>query len=136
MSTPRVHTVRLLDAPGATLTVACPDWCVSDHADEKTRGTLAADFTHKGAELALPSPAADDEPLMSARIEHGPFSHSLRTPVMGVWPVADMDPDQVHAFAEQLRAFADALDCLSVDLDDARLTARDARLAALGGDAS
>jgi hypothetical protein len=134
----RVHVIPLLDAPGATLTVTCPEWCVSDHADEETRGTLAADFTHKGEELVLPSPSADDEPLMSARIEHGPFSHCLRTPVMGVWPAAgDMGPDQVHAFAEQLRAFADALDCLSVDLDDARLTARAERLDALdarGGD--
>ena len=128
--TPRVHTVRLLDAPGATLTVTCPDWCVSDHADERARGVFAADFTHQGAELVLPSPAGEDEPLVSVRIEHSPFSYSLRTPVVSVWPDdADMSPDQVRAFADRLRAYADDLDCLSVDLDDARLNARNKRKA-------
>ncbi|MEF9904762.1 DUF6907 domain-containing protein [Streptomyces sp. P9-A2] len=122
---PRVHTVRLLDAPGATLTVTCPDWCVSDHADEKTHGTFAPDFTHHGEELALPSPT-DGEPTLSARISHAPFSSIQREPVMGVWPAnGDMGPDQVHEFADRLRAYADALDCMSVDLDDARLNARD-----------
>lgn len=122
----RVHTIRLLDAPGATLTVTCPDWCVSDHADEKTRGTFAPDFTHHGEELVFPAPGGG-EPMLSARITHAPFSSILREPVMGVWSASeDMGPDQVHEFADRLRAYADALDCLSVDLDDARLNARDA----------
>ena len=125
---PRIHTGRLLDAPGATMTVTCPDWCVSDHQDETTRGTFAADFTHQGAELVLSSPAAGDAPLISARITHAPFSHVLREPVMGVWPAdEEMGAEQVSGLADRLRAFADELDSLSVDLDDARLTARDAR---------
>ncbi|MEU0217080.1 hypothetical protein ABZ281_19035 [Streptomyces sp. NPDC006265] len=128
VSGPRTHTVRLLDAPGATMTVTCPDWCISDHQDEMTRGTFAADFTHQGAELVLPSPAAGDAPLISARITHAPFSHALREPVMGVWPAdEEMGAEQVSVLADRLRAFADELDSLSVDLDDARLTARNAR---------
>ncbi|MFE9922292.1 DUF6907 domain-containing protein [Streptomyces sp. NPDC005774] len=124
VSAPRVHTIPLLDAPGATLTVTCPDWCVSDHADEKTRGTFAPDFTHRGEELVFPAPGGS-ETMLSAQITHAPFSSILREPVMGVGSASeDMGPDQVHEFADRLRAYADALDCLSVDLDDARLNAR------------
>ncbi|WP_406355019.1 hypothetical protein OHB56_21120 [Streptomyces sp. NBC_01635] len=126
----RVHVIRLLDAPGATLTVTCPEWCVSDHADEKTRGTFAPDFTHRGEELVFPAPGGG-ETMLSAQITHAPFSSILREPVMGVSSASeDMGPDQAHEFADRLRAYADALDCLSVDLDDARLNARGPR----GGD--
>jgi hypothetical protein len=122
----RVHTIRLHDVPGATLTVACPEWCVSDHRHDVEHGVFAADLTHIGE--AVDMPAADDTsaPIMRVRIWQTPFSSGPgpRHPVAALdEPEQEMDPEQLCALAEQLRTYADALDELSVELDDARRTA-------------
>lgn len=126
---PRTVAVPLLDVPGATLTVTCPQWCVTDHGLDVMRGVLAADFTHLGPWADL-DPSEDDQPVLSVRIEQRPFSTECPGPVACTSPVAgqggdDLAPDQVYALADQLRAFADVLDDLGVDLDDARRTARE-----------
>jgi hypothetical protein len=132
---PRTVVVRLLDTPGAMLTVTCPEWCVTDHFTEVQRGVLAADFTHLGVWADLDT-GEDDAPVLSVRIEQRPFSAACREPVACTSPAAgqgsdDLAPDDVFALADRLRAFAESLDALGVDLDDARRTARTERGGAL-----
>ncbi|WP_405924733.1 DUF6907 domain-containing protein [Streptomyces sp. NBC_00035] len=129
---PRVHTIPLRDAPGATLTVTCPEWCTTDHYLDIQNGVLAADFAHLGAWADL-DPSQDDRPLLSVRIEQWPFGSKHREPMVCTSPAGgqggeeDLTPEDVRALADQLRAFAADLDELSVDLDDARRTAREGR---------
>ncbi|MER5384475.1 hypothetical protein ABT040_30150 [Streptomyces sp. NPDC002688] len=123
---PRVVTVRLLDTPGATLTVTCPTWCVSEHRDEAEHGTFAVDFTHYGRDSAVSVDGV--EPILSARIAQSPFTSKGPEPVVMTWPEAgatngQLSPDEVYALADQLRAYADTLDELAVDLDVARRAA-------------
>lgn len=125
---PRTVVVPLLDTLGAALTVACPEWCTSDHSLDVQRGVLAADFTHHGARQEL-TPGEDGASVLSVRIEQWPFAAASREPFAALWSACgqveeELTPDGVYALADRLRADADALDCLGVDLDDARRTAR------------
>jgi hypothetical protein len=127
----RTHTIRLLDSPGATLTVTCPEWCRSDHAEDRVHGTYMVDFAHRGWEEALHIDLGDGtaEDVLMCEITQYPFGRDMRQPVAVMWPTlgmaeAHMDPAQMCALAEQLRTYADALTELSVELDDARRTAR------------
>jgi hypothetical protein len=120
--------VPLLDAPGATLTASCPEWCTDSHATDMQRGVLAADFTHHGTRQDLP-PGEDGAPVLSVRIEQWPFASAGREPFAALWSACgqvedELTPDGVYAFAVRLRAFASALDALGVELDDARRSAR------------
>jgi len=126
----RTIVVPLLDSPGATLTVTCPEWCTSDHRRDVEHGTFAADFTHHGTAEELG--AGGDDPLLSVRIEQRPFSCGNWAPMAATWPEAGPDngeltADGVYALADRLRAYAEALDELGVDLDCARATDRQAR---------
>lgn len=125
----RTHTVRLLDEPGATLTVACPAWCQSDHAEDRVHGTYMVDFAHRGWEEAFHVDLGDGtaEDVLICEITQYPFGRDMRTPVAVMWPTlgmteAHMDPDQLCALGEQLRSYADSLTDLSIELADARRT--------------
>lgn len=127
----RTHTIRLLDAPGATLTVHCPDWCTGDHAEDVTHGTYMVDLAHRGYEEALHVDLGDGgtEDVLITEITQYPFGRDMRQPTAVLWPTlglseGHLDPDQMCALAEQLHAYADALIELSVELADARRTAR------------
>ncbi|MFE9766840.1 DUF6907 domain-containing protein [Streptomyces sp. NPDC005808] len=118
---PRVHTIPLHNAPGATLTVTCPEWCVSDHREEVEHGAYAGDFSHLGAQVEL---APGGEAILSACLAQSPFSSGERKPVVSTWPVTNGDLDErgLWDLASQLRAYADDLDDLVVDLMNARST--------------
>ncbi|MGA5487261.1 DUF6907 domain-containing protein [Streptomyces pseudogriseolus] len=126
----RTHTIRLLDSPGATLTVRCPDWCESDHAEDETRGTFLEDFAHRGAEEALHVDLAEGghEDVLLVEITQYPFGRDLRQPTAILWPSLGLteehlDPDRLSAFAGQLREYAHALEQLTVRLEAARVEA-------------
>ncbi|MFE6521883.1 DUF6907 domain-containing protein [Streptomyces sp. NPDC057794] len=130
-SGPRVHTVRLLDSPGATLTVTCPDWCESDHSEDETQGASLEGFAHRGTAKALHVGRADGdhEDVLLIEITQYPFSRGTRRPMAVLCPSSEhaeehLDVEDVYALARQARAYADALDELGVTLDDARRTAR------------
>lgn len=123
----RTHTIRLLDTPGATLTVTCPEWCQSDHAEDVVHGTFLVDFAHRGWEEALHVDLGDGstEDVLLCEITQYPFGRDMRKPVAVMWPTlgmteAHLEPAGVRALADQLRTYADALDDLSVELMDAR----------------
>lgn len=124
----RTHTVRLLDEPHATMTVRCPSWCESDHAEDETHGTFAQDFAHRGAEEALHVDLGDGdaEDVLLCEITQYPFSSSeLRTPTVLLWPTLGMteghlDADGLCALAGQLREYATALDELAKRLEAAQ----------------
>lgn len=116
---PRVHTIPLHNAPGATLTVTCPEWCVSEHREEAEHGAYACDFSHMGAQVEL-SPGG--EVLLSASLAQSPFGSGDRRPIVATWPETNGDLDErgVLDLADQLRDYADDLDDLAVDLLNAR----------------
>ncbi|WP_119581056.1 DUF6907 domain-containing protein [Streptomyces europaeiscabiei] len=135
----RTHTVRLLDAPGSTMTVRCPSWCASDHAEDETHGTFAADFAHRGGEEALHVDLGDGdaEDVLICEITHYPFSSSdLRTPTVVMWPTLGMteghlDAPKLFGLADQLRQYATALDEVAIDLQNAQEETEEARRADL-----
>lgn len=122
----RTHTIPLLDAPGATLTVTCPSWCTDTHAEEATRGVHAVDFAHHGYEHALPVGASDDrDEVLLVQVHQYPFGSDLRKPAAVLWPTlgtpeAHLDPDGLCALADRLRQYADELVDLSLSLAHAR----------------
>lgn len=127
VSEPRTVTVRLLDAPGATMTATCPAWCQSDHAEDTLHGTYAADFAHRGGEEALHIDLGDGgaEDVLICEITQYPFGSDLRTPTAVLWPTLGMteghlDQRGLFALADQLRGYADALDEVAVTLDHIR----------------
>ncbi|MFF4270143.1 DUF6907 domain-containing protein [Streptomyces sp. NPDC001536] len=129
----RTHAIRLLDSPGATLTVTCPKWCQADHQEDVTHGTFLEDFAHRGTEEALHVDLGDGthEDVLLCEITQYPFGRDLRRPTAILWPSLGMteghlDRDGVFRLADQLRAYADALDDLAVDLENARRTGRKA----------
>lgn len=131
VSEPRIRIIRLLDTPGATLAVTCPDWCESDHYEDITHGTFLEDVAHRGTEEALHVDMGDGttEDVLLCEITQYPFGYRMREPVAILWPTlgmteGHMDPDKLCALAEQLHGYADSLTALSVELDDARRTAR------------
>ncbi|WP_371547967.1 hypothetical protein OG266_22060 [Streptomyces sp. NBC_00554] len=112
----RTRVIKLLDSPGATLTVMCPPWCADDHQEDMTRGTFLEDFAHRGGEEALAlSVDGGTEDVIVTEITQYPFGKTLRTPTVVMWPTlgmnaeAEMGPDEVRALAEQVRTYADAL---------------------------
>ncbi|MVO86651.1 hypothetical protein GPA10_18275 [Streptomyces sp. p1417] len=121
---PRTHTLRLLDTPGATLTVTCPDWCEIDHEEEVTHGTFLADFTHSGSStsLDLAGLVDTDAEVLYVEITQTPFGSGPQTPVAQVWPLlgghaeTDMGPAELRQLAERLRGYADALEAKSSHL--------------------
>lgn len=126
----QTHVVRLLDSPGATLTVTCPDWCESDHREDEVHGTYMVDFAHRGREEALHVDLGDGgtEDVLITEITQYPFGRDLRQPTAVLWPTlglseGHLNPAQVCALAKQLRTYADTLDELSVELDNARRAA-------------
>lgn len=132
----RTHVIRLLDSPGATLTVQCPDWCESDHYEDMTHGTFLDDIAHRGREEALHVDLGDGtaEDVLMVEITHYPFGRDLRTPTVVMWPTLGMteahkSPDELRRLADHLRQYADALDDLSVDLENIREQATAARRA-------
>lgn len=123
----QTHVIRLLDSPGATLTVTCPSWCESDHAEEETHGTFAEDFAHRGAEEALHVwiDGTDGEDVLLTEITQYPFGKDMRTPTVLLWPSlglteTQLDPDGVVELADNLRTYADALDELAKRLEGVR----------------
>lgn len=123
----RTHTIRLLDSPGATLTVRCPDWCESGHQEDKTHGTYLVDFAHRGAEEALHVDLGDGatEDVLLCEITQYPFGRDMRQPTALVWPTlgmteAHLNADKLCALAGQLRDYADALDQQAVRLEKAQ----------------
>lgn len=116
---PRVVTVPLHNAPGSTLSVTCPEWCVSEHREEAGHGAYASDFSHMGAQVEL-SPGG--EVLLSASLAQSPFGSGDRRPIVATWPETNGDLDErgVLDLADQLRAYAVDLDDLAVDLLNAR----------------
>lgn len=123
----QTHVIRLLDSPGATLTVTCPDWCESDHAEDEKHGTYLVDFAHRGAEEALHVDLGDGaaEDVLICEITQYPFGSDLRTPTVVMWPTlgmteAHMDPDRLCALGEQLHEYADALTGASIRLAEIR----------------
>ncbi|MDX2515474.1 hypothetical protein PV355_10010 [Streptomyces stelliscabiei] len=127
VSGPRTVTVRLLNTPGATMTVTCPEWCASDHAEDIAHGTFAEDFAHRAAEEALHVDLGDGgaEDVLMCEITQYPFGSTLRTPTVVMWPTlgmteAHLDPRGLFALADQLRTYADALDEVAVTLDEIR----------------
>jgi hypothetical protein len=123
----RTHTIRLLDAPGATLTVTCPAWCESGHAEDETHGTFAADFAHRGAEEALHVDLGDGsvEDVLMCEITQYPFGSDMRTPTVVMWPTLGMaeghlDADKLCGLAGQLREYAAVLDELTKRLEAAQ----------------
>lgn len=123
----RTHTIRLLDHPGATMTVRCPAWCESDHAEDIEHGTFLEDFAHRGAEEALHVDLGDGdhEDVLLVEITQYPFGRDMRTPTVLMWPTlgmteAHLDPDRLCTLAEQLREYANALVDMSVRLADVR----------------
>ncbi|MDX3519286.1 DUF6907 domain-containing protein [Streptomyces scabiei] len=128
-SGPRTITVRLLDAPGATMTVTCPDWCASGHRRD-VEGVFAADLTHYGAPVDLPVHDDRGVPVLRVRLMQTPFSSGERQPVAVLdEPEEEMTPHRLCAFADQLRAYADALDDVAFDLDGARTQCEQGRRA-------
>lgn len=130
----RTHTIRLLDHPGATLTVRCPGWCESDHAEDTTHGTYLVDFAHRGAEDALHVDLGDGhaDDVLLVEITQYPFDRDMRTPVALLWPTLGMgeavlDPDGLSGLAGQLREYAAALDMLTKRLEAAREQTTQAR---------
>lgn len=124
---PRTHTIRLLDAPGATLTVTCPDWCEGDHVEDTTRGTFLEDFAHRGTEEALHVELGDGttEDVLLVEITQYPFGRDLRTPTALLWPSlglteAHMNPDALAGLAGDMRRYAEAIDALTVRLESIR----------------
>jgi hypothetical protein len=123
----RTHAIRLLDAPRTTLTVHCPGWCESDHAEDETHGTYLEDFAHRGAEEALHVDLAEGghEDVLLVEITQYPFGRDLRQPTAILWPSLGLteehlDPDRLSALAGQLREYAHALEQLTVRLEAAR----------------
>ena len=123
----QTHVIRLLDAPGMALTVTCPDWCESDHAEDETRGTFLVDFAHRGAEEALHVDLGDGdaEDVLLCEITQYPFGSDMRTPTVLLWPMlgrgeAHLDADGLCALAEQLQEYANALIDMSVRLASIR----------------
>lgn len=123
----QTHVVRLLDSPGATLTVTCPDWCESDHREDEVHGTYMVDFAHRGAEEALHIDLGDGdhEDVLLCEITQYPFGRDLRKPTAVVWPTLGMtethaNPDRLAALGEQLHEYADALIAMSIRLADIR----------------
>lgn len=113
----QTHVIKLLDEPGATLTVTCPDWCESDHAEDETHGTFLVDLAHRGAEEALHVDLGDGdhEDVLLCEITQYPFGRDMREPTALLWPTlgmteAALDPDKLCALAGQLREYAEALD--------------------------
>lgn len=123
----QTHVIRLLDSPGATLTVTCPDWCESSHVEDETHGTYLEDFAHRGAEEALHVDLGDGtaEDVLLCEITQYPFGRDLRQPTVILWPSlglteAHMDPDRLAALGEQLHEYADALTGASIRLAEIR----------------
>lgn len=117
----RTRRIRLLDSPGASLTVVCPDWCEADHDEDQTHGTYLADFAHLGRYegLDLTGLADTEEEVLFTEITQYPFRESNRSPVIKTWPVlgghgvTEMDPAAVCELAERLRQYAAVLDAKS-----------------------
>ncbi|GAA2346691.1 hypothetical protein OKJ48_39365 [Streptomyces kunmingensis] len=120
----RTHRIRVLDAPGATLTVTCPAWCESDHEDEVERGTFLEDFTHCGA---FRSAEFDDGTntsveIMGSAIMQRPFARNEHVPVASVQVVVggtgdfECDPAQLATLAHALDEHADQLRSLARNL--------------------
>lgn len=123
----QTHVIRLLDSPGATLTVTCPDWCESGHVEDETHGTYLEDFAHRGAEEALHVDLGDGtaEDVLLVEITQYPFGRDLRQPTVILWPTlgmteAHMDPDRLCALGEQLHEYANALTGASIRLAEIR----------------
>lgn len=123
----RTFRIRLLDAPGATLTVTCPGWCESDHAEDIAHGTFAADFAHRGEEEALHVDLGDGdtEDVLMCEITQYPFGSDMRKPTVLMWPTlgmteAHLDADGLCALAGQMREYARALDELTKRLEAAQ----------------
>jgi hypothetical protein len=134
----RTHTIRLLDAPGATMIARCPRWCESDHAEDKAHGTFLVDFAHRGAEEALHVDLGDGdaEDVLLCEITQYPFGSDMRTPTVVMWPTLGMteghlDADGLCALAGQLREYATALDELVRRLEAAQEETTEARRADL-----
>jgi hypothetical protein len=127
----QTHVIKVLDSPGATMTVTCPDWCESDHAEDETHGTYLEDFGHRGHEEALHVDLGDgdSEDVLLCEITQYPFGRDLRKPTALLWPTLDMteghlDPDELAALGAQLHEYADALVVMSVRLAGIRKGAR------------
>lgn len=121
----RTVTVRLLDTPGASLTVPCPAWCATDHSDDADRGTYAEDFAHRGEETSLD---IDGAGLVVTELTQYPFSRDMRLPTMTMWPVLDfasngetyLDGAGLRSVAARLREHAATLDVQAATLDRLR----------------
>lgn len=136
VSGPRIRTIRLLDTPGATLAVTCPDWCESDHYEDITHGTFLEDFAHRGTEEALHVDMGDGtaEDVLMCEFTQYPFGGDLREPTVLMWPTlgmseAHLDPEHLCALAGQLREYARALDQMTARLENIREQATAARRA-------
>ncbi|MFZ3558357.1 MULTISPECIES: DUF6907 domain-containing protein [unclassified Streptomyces] len=127
-TTARTHRVRVLDAPGTTLMVTCPEWCESDHDDDMRFGTLLEDFTHCGAYRSLQVDDTTDTctEVLATSIVQTPFDRKAPAPYVDLQPMpgvlvaAELEPTQLAALAEQLRAHARALDEQAEQLAAAR----------------
>ncbi|MEU9657555.1 DUF6907 domain-containing protein [Streptomyces chartreusis] len=123
----QTHVIRLLDSPGATLTVVCPDWCEDDHLEAETHGTFLEDFAHRGAEEALHVDLGDGghEDVLLVEITQYPFGRDMRQPTAILWPTLGMTeghltPDGLAALGEQLRQYANDLIGMSIRLAEIR----------------
>lgn len=123
----QTHVIRLLDEPGATMIVRCPDWCESDHLEDETHGTYLVDFAHRGSEVDVHVDLGDGdhEDILLCEITQYPFGRDMRKPVALLWPTlgmteAVMDADKLVALAGQLRDYAAALEQQAVRLEQAR----------------
>lgn len=120
---PRAHTIRLLDHAGAALTVTCPTWCESDHAEDETHGTYLEDFAHTGPEEALCVDLGDGatEDVLICQVTQYPFGRDLRKPTVLLWPTlgmteAHVDVAGLASLGVQLHQYANALTALSIRL--------------------
>lgn len=123
----QTHVIRLLDSPGATLTVTCPDWCESDHAEDETHGTYLVDFAHRGSEEALHVDLGDGdhEDVLLVEITQYPFGRDMRQPTAILWPSLGLSeahhgPDELAALAARLVEYANALTATSSRLAEIR----------------
>lgn len=106
---------------GAPIPVRCPDWCVTDHANQEL--TFIADLSHEGGPISLPVPtfSGPDEHVLRARLCWWPFADDDKGPYLALEADGGGDcaelpaaaatafSDQVVAHAERIRQMAEVL---------------------------
>lgn len=63
---------------GGSITVGCPTWCTTDHADDVAKGIHPTDLLHQGKQIGLDyAPDGVEVSILQARIVQWPFSDDM-----------------------------------------------------------